>query len=345
MKSLRSIVCSVLSLLLAILFSACLEVETTSTVHPDGSIDRTITFDDDSASVYRDHYTMMPLDASWQKSIQKMEEKKFRLTATRHFQNAEDMSGALRGTYGKTFQFQFGLERQFRWFFTNYRFTEANLKYVQVEIVPMSDYLSQYEIEGWRIHEVEKKPYGTRGDSLAMMSAGSRFEQWEQRNAFEAIFPVFVEGAKRLNSPLLKAPDLIKLKDTLYSCSGQYAKKNIDTLPYIFAKFLKNPLVHKAWRANIQAITEVKEKLAIDFGGSYVTNVVMPGLITGSNAQTIEGNKATWRDFKDYAKFFGYTMWVESREVNWWAVILTAAIVLVLAILLVAASFRKRRLV
>jgi hypothetical protein len=68
----------------------------------------------------------------------------------------------------------------------------------------------------------------------------------------------------------------------------------------------------------------------------------MPGIITGSNARKIEGNTATWQDFKDYAHHIEYMMWVESRQVNWWAVIIAFVFIAALMAGLVLSVLRRR---
>lgn len=324
-------------------FPACLEVNTTSQVNSDGSILRTIAFEDDSASIYRGKFPL-PIDSSWQRTIQKLDEKKFRLTASRLFHDVDEMNIALKGTFGKTFQFRFEFEKSFQWFFTVYRFKEINLKYNQFDSIPLTDFVSQDEINRAREHEVEQKPFATKGDSLSLKAADARFQEWAMRNIFEPIFAAFLQGVRNINDPGLDPSVVERQKDTLYARSEKGLEKgNIDTLRIIFGRVLKKSLVDKAWYSNAKAFKEIQNKIESDFGGSYVTSIIMPGLITGSNAPTIEGNKATWRDFKDYAKYFGYTMWIDSKQVNWWAVILTGAIVLALLVLMTFSMLRRNK--
>jgi len=327
------------------IFPACLDIETTSTVNSNGSILRTVTFEGDSTSIYRGDFPA-PIDSSWDKNIQKLGDRDFRLTASRLFNNVEEMNESFGGTSGKTLRYHFQFERNFQWFFTTYRFEEENMKYVQFDSIPLTDYVSPSEIESWKRHEVDKEPFPTKGDSLAWISAEPRFQQWESRNTFERIFGVFLDGVRAIHNPSLTHSSVIASKDTLFRASEQSLELgNIDTLGVIFSGVLRNPQAVKAWRLKAEAIRQIKERRYLNFAeDTFVTNVIMPGLIVASNARTIEGNKATWRDFSDYARILGYTMWVESRQVNWWAVILTGIIVLLLAALLVAFAFRRRRL-
>ena len=324
------------------LFPACLEVNTTSQINTDGTILRTIVFEDDSASIYRGKFAV-PLDSLWQRSIQKVDKEKFRLTATRLFKGVDEMNTALEGTFGKTLQYHFEFVKSFQWFFTVYRFEETNLKYNQFESIPLTDYVSQYEIDGLREHEIEKKPFASKGDSLSMSAAEERFDEWTKRNLFEAIYTVFLNSVRKVNDPRLTVQAVEEQKDTLYRRSEKNLM-NFDTLGIIFRTVFHNRSVDKAWLADSAELKEISKKMNGDFGGSYVTSIVMPGLVTGSNAPTIEGNKATWKDFKDYAKYLGYTMWIESKQVNWWAVIATGVLVVLLAVLLAVSAMKRRRL-
>lgn len=344
MKPSNRRICSWLLFLGFALFPGCLDIETTTQVNSDGSILRTTTFTDDSASVHRGHFPI-PIDSTWQRTIHKVDKDKFTLTASKLFPSVDEMNRSLEGTFGKSLQSSFTLQRSFQWFFTSYRFTETSLKYLQYDSIPVTDFVSPSEIEAWRRHEIEKIPFATKGDSLAIVSAGVRGEEWGARNVFEPVFAAFLDGTRELHHPGLSPSFVAAHKDTLCKSSLKSLELgNVDTLRLIFTRVLKNPLVGKAWRLRAEAFREIKARADLNFvSGSLVSNVAMPGLITGSNAQSIEGNKATWRDYKDYARMFGYTMWVESRQVNWWAVILTGGLIVVVLLLMTLSVRRKRR--
>jgi hypothetical protein len=330
--------------------SGCLDITTTSRVSSNGSIVRTITFTGDSAEVYAGKFPV-ELDSSWNKIITKVqgERNNFTLTVSRTFQNIEEMNSVLKGTFGKTLQFRVELDKSFQWFFTVYRYRETNIPFVQCSAIPLSEFLSHAEMD-WLtemfLQRDPKKQLPTRGDSLAFESIVPRVQEWEWRNRFEAVFNAFLDGVKTLNNPSL-APTMVELlKDSLYKRSAKAIdKRNLDTLRFIFAAVLGNPLVQKAWQANTPGFDEIKRRIEFEHktnSHKYVTSVVMPGLITGSNARKIEGNTATWEDFMDYARYFEYTMSVESRQVNWWAVIVACILVVSLMTALIISVLRRR---
>jgi hypothetical protein len=108
---------------------------------------------------------------------------------------------------------------------------------------------------------------------------------------------------------------------------------------------LRTAAAEKAWQARAAAFEEIERKIEFEQSiGShnYVTSVIMPGLITGSNARKLEANKATWQEFLGLASYFEYTMWVESRQVNWWAVGIAIVVVVFLVSLLLVSVLRRR---
>ena len=331
--------------------NGCLDITSTSQVNSNGSIVRTITFTGDSAEVYAGKFPV-ELDSSWSKNIARSpgKDKNFTLTASRTFQNVEEMNGVLKGTFGKTLQYRFELDKSFRWFFTVYTYRETNIPFDQFTAIPITDFVSSAELD-WLTKMMlpgdTTKELKTRGDSLAFESIMPRMQEAEWRNRFEAAFNAFLDGVRTLNNPLLTPAMVEPLKDSLYRRSEKAIdKKNVDTLRIIFAGVLKNPLVEKAWLANASGFDEIKRRIEFEQqinSHKYVTSVVMPGIITGSNAPKIEGNTATWQDFKDYARHIEYIMWVESRQVNWWGVSIAVVVVASLVTLLLVSMLRRRR--
>ena len=331
-----------------LLFGGCLEINTTNEIKSDGSIVRTITFTGDSAEVYAGKFPV-ELDSLWTKTTVKSGDKKFILTATRTFQNADEMNKVVGGRFGATLQYRVAMEKSFQWFFTVYRYEETNLPFAQFTAIPMKDYLSQEEMDWFKTKTLSgdlKEGKKSVEDSLIAERIGPRAEEWTTRNHFEPFFLTFLSGVAALNDPSLTTSAVESLKDSIYRRSARAVETgNFDTLHTIFRYVLKNPAAERAWRASAPAFEEIKRKLEFEqeIGThNYVTSVIMPGLITGSNARTIEDNKATWKDFLGITSYFEYTMWVESRQVNWWAVIIALVIVLALMTGMIFSELRRR---
>ena len=330
----------------ALPIQGCLDIEMTTHVNTDGTILRTVVIKGDSAEIHG-HKIPLPLDSTWKRSIEKTDSKTFALTATRVFKGTEEMNNSLKGTECKTLGARAELQRHFQWFFTTYRYGETWPNFNPFRAIPIADYISPAELDYWIRHEMKKEPFSTKGDSLAMEDAGKRFEKWDDLNMFADYFEAFLEGVRRLNDPSLTPSYVAGLKDKLFEQGEKYFRmKNVDTLAIIFGRVLKSRNVKKAIALNTEGFQRFNEKRAFleeITANSYLNSVVILGLITGTNAPALEGNKASWKDYVKFAYFEDVEMWVESRVLNWWAIIVTGVVVVALVVLFLVAILRRRR--
>jgi hypothetical protein len=332
--------------LVALSVQGCLDITITTQVNTDGTILRTVVIKGDSSEIYGNKIPL-PLDSAWKRTIQKTDRKDCTLTATRSFAGTEEMNNALKGTEGKTLGARVELQRHFQWFFTTYRYGETWPNFNPFRAIPLTDYISPAELDYMIRHEMNKEPFSTKGDSLAMEDATKRFEKWDDQNMFADYFDALLVGVRRLNDPSLTPEYVAGLKDRLFEESENYFRmKNMDTVTIILGRVLKSRNVKKAIALNMEAFQRLNEKRAFleeTTTNTYLTSVVMPGLITGTNAPTLEGNKASWKDYVKFGYFEDVTMWVESRVINWWAIIVTGVVIVALVVLFLAAIFRRRR--
>lgn len=322
----------------------CLEVETTTKVNRDGSLIRTVLFTGDSSEVFqRDRPYPLTVDSLWPSTIRKVDDKKFEYSATRTFSDASDLDKAIAGIPLKTLDVSVGLEQDFLWFVTDYRYRETYHRWNPFDNVTITDYISQPELD--LILRFDKEEKATKADSLAVDTLSAKYEEWDARNIFESIFAALLEGVRMLHDPSLSPETVISRKEELFLASKKPILDNkMDTLRIIFSRILKTRLLQKVLDANKPAVDLILDQL--EFRNSISThtfklNVEMPGTVTGTNAKSIEGNVVHFTDFKEVAYFSDYEMWVTSRVINWWAVIVTAAVIVLGAVVLVAGRRKK----
>ena len=342
----RSVVFFILFPVLAVLvLPGCLDVETKTKVNRDGTLTRTVTFTGDSSSVFRANYPLT-IDSLWPSSIQKIDEKKFEFSASRTFANVKELNSAITSIPGKTLAVQVEFAESFLWFVTDYHYKETYKRWSPFDNVPLSDYVSNAELELAMRHEFEDKPYETKGDSLALTDAGERFEEWDARNAFESYFEVFLGGVRKLRDPSLQPDAVIAKKEDLFKATKNPIQQDkFDTLSVVFGKVLKTRLASRVLAANAPEYDLLEQK--IDFKGAIAANthkvsVEMPGIITETNARSIEGNTAQFKDFMEVAYFKDFEMLVTSRAINWWAIIVTAVLIVFGAVVLVVGKRGKK---
>ena len=331
-------------LLIPALFAGCLEIETTTTLHRDGSLRRMVVIKGDSSAIDRGQYTV-PLDTTWRREIRKIEDRKLELTASKDFANAEELNNQLRGTPGKTLQSTVSVEESFRWFTSLVTYRERIHRFNPINEIPITDYISQSEIDRFIEHEVMDKPYATAGDSLSLDAASGRYEEWSARNVFAAYFNVFMDGVQRLNDANLTPSFVQTRKDTLFSVFSHIDTKQADAQRRAFEQLLNERAVSEVYRMQEDEFSRLTQQLEfVDevTSDTYQSSVVMPGLILDTNAPSLEGNRADWKNYMGVAYFQDFEMWITSQVINWWAVVVTSVLVLGGLVVLVLAAIRRR---
>lgn len=343
MKRLQSVLVPFMGLLL---LTSCLDTEIKTVVHEDGTFTRTITFTSDSATIAERKFKL-PLDTVWSLTVAKLEPKKWALTAERTFATTEEMNLALQGTRGKHYTSVVEFEKQFQWFFTRYRYLETFKCYRLVNAVPMERYVSNEEIDIFVSHEINKKPYSP-DDSVKLAAAEKRFEEWQKSNLFEAYYNEFLKGVTMLKSPRLTPEKVTSMKRVLYEQTadsimrqnGQYKQWRQGLM-----KVLRTPDVGKAFLANRRGFDSLLAEVEFQESGplgSFKLAVTMPGLITSTNSESMEGNTVRWENFISQAYLRDTKLSVESQSVNWWAVIGSGIVILMILAYFVASLLRKK---
>jgi hypothetical protein len=338
---------------LALLSSGCLEIETTTTVNTDGSFVREIEFGDDDTTKGVDLSPLFQTDSTWTSVRHKVKDTSWVTTMTKVFSDKHALAEALRGRRGQSLEICVGFEKRFLWFTTEYAYSETLLCYNQIKAVPLTRYLTPAEVDFWLGHEKrdEKNPFRSTEDSLAFERLEKIGPEWDSRNKFEEFFSLFLEGVKEFNNADLTVQNVTSAKESLYAHCGPIllgtSFEGIDTLQVEVQRVLATPHVKAVFDASSDRFREFqrKVKFASDLMAEPYTKaaIVMPGLITATNARSIEGNRLEWKDFMARGYVADFTMWGESRVINWWAVILTGGAVIVVAALLIFSAMRRRR--
>lgn len=336
-------------LALAIPLSGCLEIDTTTRVHPDGRLTRTAVVTGDSTDFTNNKLATFGLDSGWTVVSDSGGARTRKLTLQREFEDAESASKALAGIPMERRGISIQLEKKFRWFTTLFRYEETWEQAYLFTKIPMSEYFSPEEISLLRAGDMkEHDSLMTGGQKRHSADLEKRAEEWFNRNSFEEVLAAFLDGVRRIDDPRLTTESVEAARETLYATMmGNFKTPVTESGPIVsvIESVLKNPAVPRALEAARPEIERYDR--AVDFMErvqvpGQTLGVVMPGIITGTNSSSVEGNMVEWKDFKDSAFYEGFTMWAESRIVNWWAVVVTAVALLGIGSLLVVGLVRRR---
>ncbi|HOI29235.1 MAG TPA: hypothetical protein PLZ15_05675 [Melioribacteraceae bacterium] len=303
------------------------EYKTVTKVNPDGSCERTVIARVDSSGL-KDVSFPFPQDSSWNVEFKLMEgdtQKVFVARKTFDDVNAIDNNIAGDGKISTTLN----LEKNFRWFFTYLRYTETYKSYNRFNRIALKDFLSSAD---YALYEA--------GDTSGYLS--DKLDSYFEENLFQEFFSQLMNEIGKLNDPLI-TEDLFdkrknELKDSLLAGPG-------DTQSIM--RSIKN--IYKITRVEYlsAAIERIMQNInnGLEFmggaDGDYINEVIMPGIILNTNADALEGNKAGWK-FNEKRFFYSdFSMTIESRIINMWAIYITAGFVLLIVLLLLTPRLKK----
>lgn len=325
MKKFNSII--IVIILIAGISGCKKEYKTTTKVNPDGSCERAVIARVDSSGL-RDISFPFPQDSSWSIEFKLMEgdtQKVF--VARKTFDDVNDINRDIAGD-GKI-NIIVNLEKNFRWFFTYLNYTETYKSYNRFNRIALKDFLSSSD---YALYEA--------GDTSRSLT--ERLDSYFEENLYQEFYSQLISEIGKLNDPLFTRELLDKrkseLKDSLLAGSG-------DTQSIM--RSIKN--IYKITRVeNLSAVVDrIMENInsGLEFmggaDGDYINEVVMPGIVLNTNADALEGNKAVWK-FNEKRFFYSdFSMAIESRIINMWAIYVTAGLVILIILFLLLPGFIK----
>ncbi len=352
----------ILLLLSALLLAGCEDTTVTTEISPDGSCRRMITVKSDSEDIFKEGFPLPALtDSTWK--VSRKEEKKegskvrgsrreYLYTAEKAFETVSALNKEYAAHFDKTsmIHIEVKLEKQFAGFFTHFTYREIYKNAFPFKRIPLEDFFSPEELSIIENMLADEKKSEKMYPEETRKKMEAKVDEWYRRSVFQEYFLLLLEGAEKLKSVHL-TPEYIKAREqallkTAFADAQLLDHPSTDILFKRFEEVLESPEVHKilelekAAFSKLEADESALEAFLLD---EFTNHVLMPGLVTDTNAAAIKGNRLTWKFGVPQFLFKDYEMWVTSRVVNLWFV--AAAVLLVLLALgfLVRALFVRRR--
>lgn len=379
-------------MLLAALATGCknyLKYTVTTRIWPNGSIERVMLVEGGDSTLLEGDYSSVlkgslpvPGDSTWKISVG-FETKAIHDTTTdtiyyykavKTFRNDEALNKELNGdTMGKNQVIRHvEVEKRFRGYSTLYRYAETYKQIFPFTGVPVSDYLTNEELELYHAgdNELYYSPKTgkllikndtlagiilSKADSVRMKSIKDSIEKKYENWMCESIFKDYYNVLKTAldKSGTLKPAETDKSHDSLRKAfyylieadSLWSGDSNDFPLLRLASRFYEvdTGILHKANQTSIDDFhMKLYQGLLLEIGESFTNHTIMPGIITSTNASEIKGNTVSWNIESDDFFERDFTMVVESRKVNRGMAIVTGAFVLLLLVGLVAVFLKKK---
>jgi len=332
------------------LLSGCPDTKSvTTTINKDGSCIRTIgDFDSEDFKGIDSvkHDIPIPVDEGWE------------------LVNINDSTALLRREFGsmtelnelyssdeselKMYKRNVKLEKKFRWFHTVFQYSES-YDGLLTEI-PITNYMSEDEAEVFKSNSPQDHPLLENLDKKSQNSLSDnieeRFGYWLHDNIYSLAFDDIVEIIDSLGLINAKSINVIELKDSVKYLIDQGDKQLMtfddDQMPPVDVA----ELIGIVMDLDSSSIGILKEKVynsKLDekyeneilggFGEEYDNNIIMPGVLTDTNAEILKSDTLTW--LVGPIKFIDsdYVMYAESKVTNRWAYILSGFILTIAIII------------
>lgn len=328
-KSIKLIV----SLILMFIVS-CNEPETVVTdyVHTDGSVTRKIemtSIEGDIKKRFNISDIQVPLDSTWTiKDSVKMDQKgdtTWIKTAEKQFKNIEELNLAYKNDSGanKNISRQAGFNRKFKWFNTEFRFSERIEKELSFGY-PVKDFLNKEELLYFYSPEDLKNNKENGPDSLKFRtlsdSVKHKTDKWTEKNLVSEWIGEFSKllAGKTENE---KTIQLLKAREDEFEKIIEKNEKQLDSLwknGILLKEFIGEANALKYRVEADSALSVVTNNLWVKFS-DYSVRIVMPGKLIGTNGFIDSSHVLLWPVKSDFFMTEPYEMWAESKITNKWA--------------------------
>ncbi|HSO78142.1 MAG TPA: hypothetical protein VLQ76_06200 [Bacteroidales bacterium] len=325
-----------LTLILSLILFSCVGPETTvtNTVNSDGSILRRVEMSN-TENKFLKQQLRVPVDSTWafndSISVSEKGDTTWYRTAGKRFINADAInqaylsdSGANRGVARTAF-----FERRFRWFTTTYYFSETCGKSL-LHALPAEKFLSPEEIGFMNmprkvkielLNGADSSEYRTLSDTLDEKS-----EIWFARSVISEWIEIAGALCEASGKDSLTTEMLRSHEDDFFKQLGENAEFGAGCDSVLGAG------IYEAFQTELDSARKVtEEKFDLSFSFSeYTMQVVMPSEIISTNGYRDADGRVSWPVSGELFLNTDYIMYAQSRTINYWAIIITLLLAVVL---------------
>lgn len=328
------------ALLLFAMLSACKQnIAMETTVYPDGSLDKVIHLGSD-----RDGNILgLRAEDGWDvtsRIVPEADSTKI-YTFRRHFSSAAEANAVLASPSDSLFRITSTFEKKFRWFYTYLYYADTyhaikRLKYPIDTYITPEDYafIDRLPAEGKKI---------SPADSLYLVHLQDKiFEEYGLRAMYEGYYDIIVTLMQESHVEHKWFDTLRSHKESIFRDIGDrrdidedYLLHTIDSIGIPIASAKKSTL----YTPLVESMNYKLAFMSFASGATYRHQINMPWAVVRTNADSISGNQLIWNPPSIKFLLKDHTFYAESRQLNYWAVAISAGVMALTIFLFV----RKRK--
>jgi hypothetical protein len=313
---------------------SCNEPETvvTNYIHTDGSVTRKLemkSIEGDVNKRFKISDIQVPFDNTWAvKDTIRLDQKgdtTWIKTAIKQFKNIDELNLTYKSDSGanKNISRQAGFTKRFKWFNTEFRFSEKIDKELSFGY-PVKNFLNNEELIYFYSPEDLKNTKESGPDSLKYKtlrdSVKNKTDKWTEKNLVSEWIGEFSKLTAGKTGNDMTRESLRAREDEFVKITEKNGNK-LDSLwknGILLKEFIgeANALKYKVEADS--ALSIVTKDLFIDFS-DYSVRIVMPGKLIGTNGFIDSSHVLLWPVKSDFFMAEPYEMWAESKIPNRWA--------------------------
>ncbi len=318
-------------------------------VHEDGTFDKTIIFEKNDSSILQKNMFGINEERGWTASLEKLpidekdnnSKQKVYVAFNKHFNSVNEMNAELNSSSDTHFQIKSTFEKKFRWFYTYLKYTETFAPINRFKMLPITDYINKEDFQF-----IERLPSEgssiSKADSLFLQMLNVKIvDEYGNMAIFNEEYDILTKLLKKNNMEKKWFDTLIQKREFIYSRIDKM--KGEPNLAIEMADSLQIPLPReKAIRDANELSKDLNARMnfmGFAKDGKYKNIIDMPWQVVNTNADSISGSKLFWRPVATKFLITEYVMYAESRKLNIWTVVASAAFLLLTSF----ALFRKRK--
>lgn len=327
------------------------QLEVNTKVYPDGSLDRTVAVvSGDSVPRKAARYLGVGSDSGWTVAREvifprptpsagsdpKSASPKFKFVFRKTFASAAAANAHLGQMSDSLFRITGTFQRQFRWFYTYFRYTDT-YHAVNRFSIPIEDYLTEQDFSF-----IDRMPAEGKGishaDSLFLDALHDRiYDAYASRGYFDEYFALLLKA----EMPEAKRKQLQREQNKIFELLKNSKEVEEDFLPALADSLgVTLEATSPNYREERKRIESKLEFMLWASEGHYRHTIEMPGQVITHNADSVSGNKLIWSPPALKFMVRDYSFQAESRMPNLWAWMVSGAVVVASLLLLI---FRRKR--
>ena len=249
---------------------------------------------------------------------------------------------------GSRIKSEASLEKRFRWFYTEYTYTETFFSVADTFKIPVSDYADKDVISYWFTGQPNLMQGLTGAEvSQRIDTMGTWVDKWVNANLYQSVFEYMVDNYDSIPNPPVSKERFVALRDSMYHyIIGEYGNALNCEAQDCYKEFFHSDAYAAFFDDEAPLGIGLSDKLStqlniFQFDVPYV--LTMPGTVWNPGTGVIKDGDIYYQLMGERLIPGDYTITATSRVTNIWAYIVTFIVIALLVVIFVSSFFYKKK--